>query len=133
VPIVATVPAPAQTRGVSLQVLNWIIALCGLWESGDILALFVPGFGDVPAFVWNHIVVGAILVVVGAWAARTSNADTARALDWLAAAGGVWLIVASFVLRDTAVAAALGNDVVVGAVVLVLGVWSALATSRPAR
>jgi hypothetical protein len=46
-----------------MKVISWIIALCGLWEFGDIVAFFVPDLGHVPAFVWNHIIVGIILLL----------------------------------------------------------------------
>ena len=47
-----------------MKVLNWIIALCGLWELGDIVLPFVIGSGNVQAFVWNHIIVGMVLVTI---------------------------------------------------------------------
>jgi hypothetical protein len=53
-----------------MKVLNWMIALLGLWEFGDIAALFVPNFGNIQPFVWNHIIVGLILMIVGVLAAR---------------------------------------------------------------
>lgn len=113
-----------------MKVLNWIIALFGLWEFGDIVALFTPGFGNIPAFVWNHIAVGMILMVVGVWAARTSHVGTAKTMDWIAAAAGGWLVIASFVLGDPITAAGLWNDIIVGVIVIVLGVWAALKSSQ---
>jgi len=64
-----------------LKVLSLIIALLGLWEFGDIAALFVPGFGSIPAFVWNHIIVGMILIITGVWAACTSNVGIAKTMN----------------------------------------------------
>ena len=66
-----------------MKVLSWVIALGGLWEFGDIAALFVPDFGKIPAHLWNHIIVGLILMIVGAWATQTSNAGIARTLHWI--------------------------------------------------
>ncbi len=98
----------------------------GLWEFGDVVAPFVPGFGHVQAFVWNHIVVGIILMIVGAWGAMTSNAGTAKWLARIAAVAGAWLVIASFILRNPAVPAGLLNDVAVGVIVVILS----LATGR---
>jgi hypothetical protein len=56
-----------------MKVLNWIIAFLGLWEFTDITALFVSDFGKIPAFLWNHIFLGFLLMFVGVWAARTSH------------------------------------------------------------
>jgi len=113
-----------------MKALNWIIALCGLWEFGDIVLPFIIGFGNVRAFVWNHIIVGMILVLVGAWAALTSKAGTAKTLDWIAAVAGVWLIIAPFIFGRPVIAAGLWNDIIVGVIVLILGVWAALAAPR---
>jgi len=90
-----------------MKVLNWIIALCGAWELGDIVLPFVIGFDNVQAFVWNHIIVGMILVLAGARAARTGNARTARTLDWIAAVAGGWLVIAPFLLGTPEIAAGL--------------------------
>ena len=114
------------------SVLNWIIALCGIWEFGDIAALFVPGFGHIQAFVWNHIVVGLILMIAGVWAALTRDARTARTLDWIATAAGGWLVIAPFILGLPEIAAGLWNDIIVGGIVFILGAWAALKSPRVA-
>jgi SPW repeat len=103
---------------------NWIIALLGVWEAGDVLAYLTPGFGTVPPAVANHIVVGVILMLVGAAAALTRNAGAARRMSLIAAGAGSWLILASFLLRSGQTATALANDVIVGGAVVVLGVWA---------
>ncbi len=115
-----------------MRVINWILALCGLWEFGDIAAIFVPGFGNIPAFVWNHIAIGLIWMVAGVWAARTGSRGTASTLSWVAAIAGAWLVMASFVLRNPAVSPGLLNDVIVGVVVFFLGAWAGLAARRTA-
>jgi len=116
-----------------MNVLNWIIAFCGLWELGDIVLPFVIGFGNVQAFVWNHIVVGMLLVFAGARAARTGNLRTARRLDWIAAVAGGWLMIAPFLLGTPEVAAGLWNDIIVGGIILILGASTALASLRAFR
>lgn len=113
-----------------MKVLNWIIALCGLWELGDIVLPFVIGSGNVKAFVWNHILVGMILVVAGARAALTSNVRTAKTMDGIAAVAGVWLIVAPFLLGTPEIPAGLWNDIIAGGIVFILGVWTALSLPR---
>jgi hypothetical protein len=115
-----------------MKILNWIIALCGLWELGDIVLPFIIGFDNVHAFVWNHIIVGMVLVLAGAWAALTSNVGTAKTLDWIAAVAGVWLMIAPFILGTPGIAAGLWNDIIVGVIVLILSVWAALASPRVA-
>jgi hypothetical protein len=113
-----------------MKVLCWIIALLGLWEFGDIVALFVPGFGNVPNFVWNHIIVGMILVIVSVWAVLTSSAGTAKTMNWIAVVSGAWLIISSFILRYPIISVGLWNDVVVGVIVIIPGVWAAFTSPR---
>jgi VIT1/CCC1 family predicted Fe2+/Mn2+ transporter len=108
-----------------MKVLNLIIAMrsLGVW---DIVAPFVPGFGNVMAFVWNHIIVGLLLMIAGAWAALTSNVSAAKIMDWIAAIAGVWLIIAPFILGTPDIAAGLWNDIIVGVIVFIRAVWAAL-------
>lgn len=112
-----------------MKILNWSIALCGLWEFGDIALPFVIGFHQVQSFVWNHIIVGMILMLAGARAALTRDVRTARTMDWIAAIAGLWLIVATFLLRDLTITAGWWNDLIVGGIVVILGVWSAFAST----
>jgi hypothetical protein len=115
-----------------MKVLNGIIALCGLWELGDIALPFVIGFGNVMPFVWNHILVGILLVFVGVRAGLTRDVRIARRMNWIAAIAGIWLIVAPFLFGLPEIAAGLWNDLIVGGIVLVLGVWAAIASRRAA-
>ncbi len=103
-----------------LKVLSWTIALCGLWEFGDIVLPFIIGFDNVPSLVWNHIIAGMILMVVGARAAMTSNVGTAMTMDWIAAVAGLWLIISPFILGTRVLAGGRWNDVAVGVIVLIL-------------
>ena len=113
-----------------MKVLNWIIVLLGLWEFADIAALFVPDFGKIPDFLWNHITVGFLLILVGVWASWTSNTRAARTMNWIAAGAGLWLMVSSFVLRYPVINIGLWNDLIVGAIAFVLGIWAALKSPR---
>jgi hypothetical protein len=116
-----------------MKALSWIIAFLGLWEFGDIVALFVPRFGNIPSFLWNHIIVGLILMIVGVWAAKARNASAARTMNWIAIIAGLWLIIGSFILRYPVIAAGLWNDIIIGTMVLILGVWVALTSPQIAE
>jgi hypothetical protein len=115
-----------------VKVFRWIVALLGLWEFGDIAALFIFRLERVPAPIWNHVITGGILIILGTWAALTRKRSTARTLDGIAAGAGAWLMLSRFIL-GAALPAALWNDAIVGALILILGVWSAIETSRDAR
>jgi hypothetical protein len=105
----------------------------GSWEFADFVALFVPDFGKIPDFLWNHIFVGLILMLVGVGAARTRNASTAKTMNSIAAGAGLWLMVSSFVLRYPVIHAGFWNDLIVGAIAFVLGIWAALTSPRLIR
>ncbi len=79
-----------------MNITGWIIALCGLWEFGDIALPFVIGFGNVQLLVWSHTLAGLILMLAGARAALTRDVRTARTMAWIAAIAGLWLVIALF-------------------------------------
>ncbi|HHJ06386.1 MAG TPA: hypothetical protein ENK24_02685 [Anaerolineae bacterium] len=93
-----------------------------MWE---VVAPFVLGYTAVSVALWNAIIIGIVLVVLGAWAALAEE-TTLKALNWVNALFGLWLIVAPFILTYAGVTAAIWNDIIVGIVVLVLAGWAAL-------
>jgi uncharacterized membrane protein HdeD (DUF308 family) len=105
------------------KTLSWIIALAGLWE---IAAPFVFGMTATTAFLWDAIIVGLALLVFGVWAALANTEETVKYLNWINAVLGLWLVIAPFVLTYTSAAAAMWNDIIIGLVALVLGVWAAI-------
>ncbi len=105
------------------KILSWIIAVAGLWE---IVAPFIFGMTATTAFLWDAIIIGLALVVLGVWAALANQETTVKYLNWINAVLGLWLIIAPFVLSYSSAAAAMWNDIIIGLVVLVLGTWAAL-------
>ncbi len=107
--------------------LSWLVALVGVWE---VAAPFALGATATTAYLADAIIVGVALIVLGAWAALSDQRGTDRALDWINAVLGVWLIAAPFVLGYTGVTYALWSDVIVGIAVAVLGGWAAVALGQ---
>ncbi len=110
------------------KTLNWIVAIVGVWE---VLAPFLLKYTSVTGAMWDAIIIGLALIILGAWAGYSSAPSTVKALSWVNAVLGVWLIIAPFVIGYTGVAAAMWNDIIVGVVVAVLGAWAALAVKPP--
>lgn len=110
--------------------IDWIIALLGVWEAADILGLFVPGFGEMAIYVWNHIGVGLIWIIDGVLASLTDDARSARRWRAIALAAGLWLIASTLILRLPAVTAGLWNDLIVGASAVLLSGWAVLRQPR---
>jgi hypothetical protein len=113
-------PAPAGlTARDDVRAVAGLNVLAGIWL---IIAPFVLGYGDGDPY-WNDIVFGAIVVVLGA-----SRVLFAPRLPWVSAINvliGAWIFISAFWLDATGTAA--WNDVILGAIVFVLGIiaWSA--------
>lgn len=96
--------------------LNFV---AGIWL---ILSPFVLRFADLPVALWNTLAVGVAVLVVAA--ARTARPAQHVALSWVNCALGIWLIAAPFILHYSMYTTAMGNDVIVGALVGLLALWS---------
>lgn len=114
---------PAE-RGKWVSVL---VALLGLWLIAEPLLLEMTA-----ANFWNDVVVGLALIVLGGYNyyRRADERLGSVAVGVFVALLGLWLIAAPFVFGvDTGATEATGlafwNDVVVGALVLILGAYSA--------
>jgi hypothetical protein len=97
--------------------------LAGAWL---IISPFVLDFGKQPAPLWNAVIVGVIVAVSAA--ARAYLPHRAVGLSWLNLVLGMWLIVSPFALGYTMSSVAMGNALILGVIVGLLGLWSALAT-----
>lgn len=110
------------------KTLNWLIALTGAWE---IVSPFILGYSFINFALWNAVIVGVLLLVLGIWADLSVNVQTSRGLDWIVAILGAWLIVSPFVLAYSVISnTAMTNAVIVGVVALMLGIWAAVENSR---
>lgn len=107
--------------------INWWIAIFGAWE---FLAPFILGYSAVKSALWDALIIGLALIVLGVWAAVSKDGGTIKSLSWINAVLGVWLIIAPFLLSYSGTSAALWNDIIVGIVELVLGAWAASVVSK---
>jgi SPW repeat-containing protein len=110
--------AAGPTSGEQARTVAGLNVLAGIWL---IIAPFVLGYGDGDPY-WNDIVFGAIVAVLGA--SRGFVAPWARWISAINVLIGAWIFASAFWLDDTGRAA--WNDVIVGAIVFVLGIvaWS---------
>ena len=109
------------------KTLNWVIVIGGVWE---VLAPFILAYSDAKGAMWDAIIIGLALIVLGAWAALTNAGSTVKTLSWINAILGLWLIIAPFLLSYSKVAAAMWNDIIIGIIVLALGAWAASAAKE---
>jgi hypothetical protein len=111
-------PPGAATSREQVRVAAGLNVLAGIWL---IIAPFVLGYGGGDPY-WNDIIFGAIVAVLAAGRALFLPRQT-----WISAINvviGAWIFASAFWLDDTARAA--WNDVILGAIVFVLGIvaWS---------
>lgn len=99
--------------------------MAGLWL---IAAPFVLNFGANEMAQWNHVIVGAaVLVFAGI---RAFDPDEREGISWASAALGVWLIVSPFVLGYAQLNPARNSSIITGLIVLALAAFSAYETNR---
>ncbi len=105
------------------KILNWLVVVAGVWE---VVAPFILGYAAISGALWDAIIIGVVLIILGAWAALAGQDSTVKLLSWINAVLGLWLVIAPFIISYSSVVAAMWNDIIVGVVVIVLGVWAAL-------
>lgn len=91
-------------------------------------APFALGCSGIGEAVTNAVIIG--LVVAGIAWNRTARPDSHPGWSWTNAVLGIWLLFAPFVLGCSETTEAVANDLVVGAIVLILGATSAIAGQR---
>jgi hypothetical protein len=121
----STVPSSRFEGARTASVLN---AIAGVWL---IISSWVLGFAAHPAALWSTLIVG-IVVLVFAWI-RAARPGMNVGLSWLNLILGIWLIIAPAVCRFSMFRVAAGNSIVLGIIVGILGLISALATAPPRR
>jgi len=105
----------------AVKALGWALVILGAWT---VAAPFVWGYvAHAPAV--QAAVLGVAWVTFGLWIALTDQPAAVALLGWLSALLGVGLIFAPALAGYSQVSAAFWNDLLVGFVAMVLGVWAA--------
>jgi len=94
--------------------------IAGIWL---IIAPWVLGYTPADPL-WNDVVFG--IIVAGFGLTRMLGAFRDSWLSWINALIGVWIFIAAFTIDSSSTAAI--NDIVLGAAVFALGIWSASAS-----
>jgi hypothetical protein len=102
--------------------------LAGLWL---ILAPFVLDFEGDDVAVWNHMIVGAAVLVLAA--IRAFDPDERESLSWLNVVLGLWMVVSPFLLGHANTGDAQTNSLIAGVAILGLAAFSAYETNEAHR
>jgi hypothetical protein len=114
-----------------LQRARWASAgtvLAGVWL---ILAPFVLNFEGADAAQWNHIIVGAAVLVLAA--IRAFDPDERESLSWMNVVLGLWMIVSPFLLGYANVNDAQTNSLITGVIILALAAFIAYESNEAHR
>ncbi len=112
-----------MTRMQQVLTASGLTIIAGLWL---ILSPFILGFTMLRSSMWNAVIVGIVIAALAAM--RLYGARRHSWLSWVIAALGVWLILTPFFYQVTDNTRVLWNFAIMGVIVTLLGVWSALAT-----
>lgn len=110
-----------KTSAKAPSVLNIIAAI---WM---IISPFMLRFTGMQDAMWNSFIVGFAVLLL-AWG-RAANPVRYVGLSWLNFLLGVWSFISPFVLMYSAFPRPTWNNIVVGVIVAVLGIWGAV--SKP--
>jgi hypothetical protein len=102
--------------------------IAGLWL---IIAPFWMGFYTTPGALWNNLIVGIVVTILAL--IRATNPAGNVGLSWINLLLGLWLIVSPFFVEYGQLVVPVRMDVILGIIVAVLALWSALATPTYAR
>ena len=102
------------------KALGWALFVLGAWE---VAAPFVWGYAGSSALV-QDVVLGLAWGAFGLWIALTDQGDAVKLLGWLSALLGASLVLAPAVGNASALGAAFWNDLLVGFLASVLGMWA---------
>lgn len=101
---------------------SWLNFILGLWM---IISPFAIGYAVSSVALWNGVVLGALIAIAGVVAAQSMNSWA----SWWNVAFGVWLFLSPWILQFSAVHMAVTNDLICGAIVVVLGLIAAFSRS----
>ena len=99
--------------------------IAGIWI---ILSPFIFGFWNLAAPSWASVIVGVAVVVLAA--IRVAAPMRNVGLSWINFLLGIWLVISPWVFGYAMRPRMVWNDVILGVIVGVLALWSAVAT-RP--
>ena len=115
-----------QQARTTVKTASGLDGLAGLWQ---IAAPFLLGYSAFTTALWNDVITGAAVLLLAGTRTLGSNYRVAWP-SWINALIGVWLFVSPLVLNYPAGSVAATNDMIMGVVITILALWSALATPK---
>ena len=99
----------------------WVNTIIGLWF---IVATFIIA-GSKTANITSNLIAGIILVILSIWVSIRYKGWK----NWIIALIGIWMIISGFWFPSNYVTT-VGNDIVAGAVIIILSLWAWAGSSK---
>ena len=115
----------SDTRLNDARYASGINVLLGIWL---IVAPYVLSFSGTSAALWNDIIVGAAVFILGL--VRLRDLRTTMWASWVNLLLGIWMVIGPYVLSYSDITNARWNDIVVGIAVAILAAWSLFSTHQ---
>jgi hypothetical protein len=103
---------------------SWINVLLGIWV---IISPFVVQFAQLPAAMWNNVIVGIVIALL---ALIRTSAPRQTGWSWANVILGIWMIISPFVI-GVMTTAIVWNNIILG-IVIALIAWGNASLRAPA-
>ena len=117
-----TTNLPQRTTNRSVSGINVVL---GLWT---IISPFVLAFGQYAVPMWNNVATGGAIVLCALF--RVSSHQRQTGWSWINVILGAWLIISPFVLGFATMATPLWNNIIIGALTVIVAA-SSMAAANP--
>ena len=103
-----------------MKLVSWINFVLGTWL---IFAPILLRYASVRAALYEDMIFGIVIASFALWRAVGEGTPSMVRVSWVVAAAGFWVMMAPFGLGYGTTRAPVDNDVIVGLLVFILGVW----------
>lgn len=115
-----------QSHREQVRVASGLDVLAAIW-------LFISAF-VVPMYyglAWSNGIVAVVVFILAGL--RASNTQTTSGLSWINFLLGIWVLISPWALHTTQTHGAITNNVIMGIIMILLPLWSALAGGTSVR
>ena len=109
---------------------SWTSSVLGLWLT---VAPFALGYVNVGTAIYTDVMPGAVIATFALLRALGPDMEGMADLSWVVAGGGLWVLLAPFLVGYSETRAAVANNGSVGLVVSILGTWRAVSCTQGGR
>ncbi|MBX5493500.1 MAG: SPW repeat protein [Chloroflexi bacterium] len=121
-------PPRAMANVEQIRWASGLNVIAGLWL---IISPWVLGFSRYDdRMMWNNVIFGIVAAILAG--IRAGGAYEVPWLSWINVLVGIWLFISAFIFANPSLPAPFWNNIILGVIVFILGIVSALANRQPA-